>query len=127
MKATITQRFNLHGVPVDVECDCQFIFFCLIEDGEWKTKWVKLFYLKDKIVAVNGKLPEIPEKELEGYTDGYKYLAYAQHSLGHEILNDLPNANNQGFKDMYKAMEEWLDGKDIDLFWKHESGGKANV
>lgn len=119
MKATITQRMNLHGIPVDVECDCRFIFFALIEDGEWKARFVKLFYEKDKILAVNGKLPEIPESELDKYTEGYKYLGYAQSTLGHKILHDLPNANNKGFKDMYQAMADWLDGKEIDLFWEH--------
>ena len=125
MKATLTQRFLLNGVPVDVECDCRFIFFAFIEEGEWKTQYVKLFYEKDKILAVNGKLPEIPESELEKYTEGYKYLGYAQKSLGHEILPDLPNAGNKGWYSMYKSMEEWLDGKDIDLFYGHEGVGKS--
>ena len=139
MKATITQRFTMKGVDIDVECDCRFIFFAKIEDGEWKTQWVKLFYEKDKVVPANGK--DVPEgvftkEALEPYTEGYKYgysmsltiianvysryLAVAQATLGHPILNDLPNANNKGFTDMYKAMEEWLQGKDVDLFWEHK-------
>ncbi|RMZ74843.1 hypothetical protein DV737_g5680, partial [Chaetothyriales sp. CBS 132003] len=127
MKATITQRFTIKGVDIDVECDCRFIFFTLIEDGEWKTKWVKLFYEKDKIVPVNGK--DVPEgvftkEALEPYTPGYKYLAVAQHALGHSILNDLPNANNQGFFDLYKAIADWLAGKDVNLFWDHEQTEK---
>jgi hypothetical protein len=123
MKATITQRFTMKGVDIDVECDCRFIFFAKIEDGEWKAQWVKLFYEKDKVVAANGK--DVPEgvftkEALEPYTEGYKYLAVAQASLGHPILNDLPNANNKGWYDMYKAMEDWLQGKDVNLFWEHK-------
>ena len=60
MKATITQRLTMKGVPVDIDCDCRFIFFCKIEDGEWKTQWVKLFYEKDKVVPVNGK--DVPQR-----------------------------------------------------------------
>lgn len=119
MKATITQRFSMKGIPIDVECDCRFIFFCKIEDGEWKAQYVKLFYEKDKVVPVNGKdVPEFPQAELDKYTEGYKYLAVAQNSLGHPILNDLPNANNKGWYDMYKSMADWLQGKEINLFWE---------
>lgn len=120
MKATITQRFTIQGIPVDIECDCRFIFFAKIEDGEWKAQYVKLFYEKDKMIPVNGKdVPTFPQEELDKYTEGYKYLGAAQNSLGHKILNDLPNANNKGWYDMYKAMADWLQGKDINLFWEH--------
>jgi len=119
MKATITQRFTLQGIPVDVECDCRFIFFAKIEDGEWKAQYVKLFYEKDKMIPVDGKtVPVFPKEELDKYTEGYKYLAVAQNSLGHPILNDLPNADNKGFHDMYKAMAAWLQGEEINLFWE---------
>lgn len=121
MKATITQRFNnIQGIPCDVECDCRFIFFAKIENGEWKAQYVKLFYEKDKIISVDGHhCPTFSKEELDKYTEGYKYLSAAQASLGHPILNELPNADNKGFHDMYKAMADWLDGKEINLFWEH--------
>ena len=123
MKATITQRFTMKGIDIDVECDCRFIFFCFVQDGEWKAQYAKLFYEKDKVVPVNGK--DVPEgvfvkEELDKYTEGYKYLAVAQNSLGHPILPDLPNAGNKGWYDMYEAMADWLQGKDINLFWEHK-------
>jgi len=123
MKATITQRFTIKGVPIDVECDCRFIFFALLQDGEWKAQYVKLFYEKDKAIPVDGQtMPEgvFVKEELEKYTEGYKYLAVAQNSLGHPILNDLPNAGNKGWYDMYKAMADWLQGEEINLFWEHK-------
>jgi hypothetical protein len=121
MKATITQRVLLKGIPVDVECDCRFIFFCKIENGEWKAQYVKLFYEKDKVVPVDGKtVPDFPKEELEKYTEGYQYLGAAQATLGHKILQGLPNANNKGWYDMYTAMADWLQGKEIDLFWEHK-------
>jgi len=120
MKATITQRVVIDGIPVDVECDCRFIFFALIEDGEWKARFVKLFYEKDKVIPVDGKtVPDFPKEELAKITEGYAYLGVAQAKLGHKILNDLPNANNAGFLRMYESMADWLQGKDVDLFWEH--------
>ena len=128
MKATITQRFtNIQNIPCDVECDCRFIFFCLIEDGEWKTQYVKLFYEKDKIVAVDGiNAPKIPEGALDEYDEGYKYLSWAQAQLGHTILKELPTMQNEGFFKLYDLMAKWLQGEQVEMFW--EAGkGKANV
>jgi hypothetical protein len=119
MKATITQRFTLQNIPCDIDCDCRFLFFCKLEQGEWKGQYVKLFYEKDKVVPIDGKtVPDFPPEELAKYTPGYQYLSIAQHALGHPILKDLPNANNKGFADMYEAMGDWLEGKEIDLFWE---------
>lgn len=43
MKATITQRLNVKGCLVDVECDCRFIFFCKkLSSGEWRAQWMKM-------------------------------------------------------------------------------------
>lgn len=119
MKATITQRLVSSGYQYDVECDCRLIFFVLIEDGEWKTKYMKLFYEKDKVVSIDGMhAPTFDAAELDKFTDGYKYLAAAQHSLGHKVLENLPNANNKGWRKMYDSMTDWLQGKDVNLFWE---------
>ncbi|OBT92309.1 hypothetical protein VE01_09368 [Pseudogymnoascus verrucosus] len=97
---TLANRFTMKDIPIDINCDCRFIFFCKLEGKEWKVQYVKLFYEKDKVVPINGKTaPDFPKEELVKYTLRYQYLAVAQHSLGHPILNNLPNANNEGFRD----------------------------
>lgn len=53
------------------------------------------------------------------FSIGYRYLAVAQGKLGHPILNDLPNAGNKGWYQMYDAMDKWLKGEEIDLYWEH--------
>jgi hypothetical protein len=122
MKATITQRFNIHGCAVDVECDCRFIFFCkkIKSDAgnlEWKAQYVKLFYEKDKVIPVDGNsAPDFDERELNVYPEGYRYLGAAQSTLGHKVLYSLPTLQNRAFFDMYDAMETWLQGKDVGLF-----------
>lgn len=121
MKATITQRFDMDGMKFDMECDCRFIFFChkaatSTSNGrpEWKTQYVKLFYEKDKVVAVDGcTVPRFERGELERFPEGYQYLGAAQSMLGHEILGGLPTMDNEGFKDLHRAMDEWLQGREV--------------
>ena len=121
MKATITQRLSSNNITFDVECDCRFIFFChkgptsaSSRKPEWKTQYVMLFYEMDQ-VAVDGKtVPTFTEEELSKYPVGYQYLGAAQATLGHEILGDLATMNNQTFYDMYQAMDEWLQGKNVE-------------
>jgi hypothetical protein len=59
---------------------------------------------------------------LEKYPRGYQYLSVAQHWIGHPILNNLPTLDNAGWKMMYKAMSDWLNGNELNLHWEDESG-----
>lgn len=120
MKATITQRFMFPNGACDVEYDCRFIWFCkkvLDPSGkgpsEWKAQYVKLFYEKDKVLAIDGQpLPQWDKKLLEKFPEGYRWLGAAQSMIGHEMLYDLPSMNNKGFYELNEAMPIWLDGKD---------------
>ncbi|KIY47730.1 hypothetical protein FISHEDRAFT_65982 [Fistulina hepatica ATCC 64428] len=123
MKTTITQRFTLPATTpgetcqADVECDNRFIFFCQkLDSGEWKCKYYKVFYEKDRVVPVDPAKPpaSFDEAELAKYPEGYRYLAVAQNAIGHRIAN-LPTLRNSQFEKMYEAMGQWLDGKDINL------------
>ncbi|AEO69764.1 uncharacterized protein THITE_114367 [Thermothielavioides terrestris NRRL 8126] len=143
MKATITHRFKFDsatctasngsdggGVTTpllaqpaefDVDCDCRFIFFCEKDaaTGEWKAKYVKLFYEKDKVVPVDGHTaPRFSAEELARIPEGYKYLGAAQARLGYQIDLDLPTAGGELWARMYGEMEKWLDGKRVDLDWE---------
>lgn len=57
-------------------------------------------------------------READDLRIGYQYLAVGQNKIGHPILNDLPNANNKAFHRMYDAMDQWLQGEEVDLFWE---------
>lgn len=148
MKATITHRFkftpsgrvtsavtppdsdsedipdgNTSEAPIefDVDCDCRFIFFCIKSPttGIWQTRYVKLFYEKDKVVPVDGRrAPVFTPSELARYPQGYRYLAAAQARLGYEIDVHLPTAGGKLWERMYTEMEKWLDGEEVDLFWE---------
>jgi hypothetical protein len=123
MKATITQRFReASGLEYDVDCDCRFIFFCLKnKSGEWKAKYVKLFYEKDKIVPADGmNAPRLTSEELaemETLPEGYRFLGIMQKRVGYDVHKSLPTPRNKGWAAMYGAMEEWLAGVDALKLW----------
>lgn len=117
MKATITQRFKTPeslattecplGTEFDVDCDCRFIFFChkdMESGGEWKAKYVKLFYEKDKIVPVDGiHAPTFPKELLASFPEGYSYLGAAQSTLGYPVTRFLPTArDHDSWFEMYR-------------------------
>jgi hypothetical protein len=153
MKATITQRFALPGpgsgsgdtvetVIFDVDCDCRFQFFCLEQPAEypsrrpeWKVRYVKLIYDKDKVVPVDGKTaPTFSRDALRRCPEGYRYLAAAQRMLGHDVDEFLPTIQGPEkgaahclWLDMYEKMGRWLDGNDdVDLS-SPTSNGKGAV
>jgi hypothetical protein len=118
MKATVTQRFSIQGCDVDVECDCRVVFFVTKQHDGWKAQYSKVLYEKDKIIPVDGKsVPDIDAESLRQFSAGYRYLAWAQAQLGHQIPQDLPTLNNEGFSKMNAAMDAWLEGDDVDIFW----------
>lgn len=122
----------------------------------WKARFVKLFHDKDKIVPVDGGAgPRLTTEEtlaLERYPVGYRYLGTMQARLGCEIGLHRPTGSAAALKTktdgdleggaagedlgkrIYTAIEDWLEGKDVDLLWEEEetetktvNGHKAQV
>lgn len=125
MKATITQRFAIDGCEVDAEADCRFCFFWeRIDSGEWRARFVRHWYEKDKLIPVNpGKVPVLDEEKLERYPRGYRYLAYCQElTMGVKVLLDMPghrrdadSANGQKHDLLYWQCKKWLDGEVVEI------------
>jgi hypothetical protein len=136
MKATITQRFAglqcMSGggeCEADAESDCRFIFFWQKETegemaGEWRARFVRHWYEKDKLIPVNpARVPKLDEERLKNYPTGYRYLAYCQEeTMGVKVLLDLPghrreggNVNGKKHDLLYWQAKDWLEGKDIDI------------
>lgn len=125
MKATITQRFVIDGCEVDTEADCRVCFFWEknVADGEWRARFMRHWYEKDKLLPVNpGGVPGLDEKILE-YPNGYRYLACCQEkTMGVEVLRDMPghrrgndNANGQKHDLLYWQCKQWLDSEAVDI------------
>ena len=123
MKATITQRFDdIHGCQVDAESDCRFCFFWLKDAaGEWKARFVRHWYEKDKLIPVNpSKAPTLDEESLQRYPSGYRYLAYCQEkTMGVKVLLDMPGHNRESgvtkgkHDQLYWQCKQWVEGEDI--------------
>lgn len=130
MKATITQRFDLDGVEADAESDCRFCFFWVkTDEGEWKARFVRHWYEKDKLIPLNpAKVPKLDEEKLKAYPSGYRYLAYCQEkTMGVKVLLDMPGhrrehgapdgseAAAKKHDELYWYCKKWLDGEDITM------------
>ncbi|KIW15439.1 hypothetical protein PV08_05485 [Exophiala spinifera] len=130
MKATITQRFVLDGCEVDAEVDCRFLFFWdkvesrVTHLPEWKAKFVRHWYEKDKLIPVDPRrVPELDQCLLDRFPSGYRYLAYCQQKLmGLPVDTGLPGHNRErrthgGSHEaarmhdlLYWQAKEWLAG-----------------
>jgi SnoaL-like domain len=140
MKATITQRFVLpgpdggQGCEVDAESDCRFLFFwCKVDVGdggrEWKARWVRHWYEKDKLIPVDPrKVPEMDDELLKTFPSGYRYLGYCQEkTMGVKVLRDMPGHRREkgveggsrvaGEKHdlLYWQAKTWVEGGEIDF------------
>jgi hypothetical protein len=125
MKATITQRFSIQGCEADAESDCRFCFFWQKEgNGDWKARFVRHWYEKDKLIAVNpAKVPVLDEERLKGYPVGYRYLAYCQEeTMGVKVMRDMPGhrresgtVNGRKHDELYCLCKKWVEGEEVDI------------
>jgi hypothetical protein len=132
MKATITQRFAIQDCEVDAESDCRFCFFWekIQEDGdgmkkgEWRARFVRHWYEKDKLLAVNpAKVPVLDEERLKGYPTGYRYLAYCQEeTMGVTVMKDMPGHRREGgnmcgrkHHELYWLCKKWVEGEKVEI------------
>jgi hypothetical protein len=134
MKATITQRFilpssNGETCEADAESDCRFCFFWQKETegemaGEWRARFVRHWYEKDKLIAVDPrKVPVLDDEKLKTFPTGYRYLAYCQETtMGVKVMLDMPGHRREpdtlcGKKhdQLYWQCKQWVVGEDVDI------------
>ncbi|KAJ9649714.1 Vacuolar protease A [Coniosporium tulheliwenetii] len=124
MKATITQRFIMEGCEVDAESDCRFCFFWERWEDEWRARFVRHWYEKDKLIPINpNKVPKLDEEKLAGYPTGYRHLAYCQEAtMGVKVVLDMPghrrendNVNGKKHDMLYWQCKQWVEGEEVDI------------
>ncbi|KAJ7046446.1 hypothetical protein C8F04DRAFT_1064297 [Mycena alexandri] len=121
MKATITQRFELppDSVLADVEVDCRFcMFFEKNSEGEWRARFVRHFYEKDKLIPVDPRrIPVIDDEKLSIFPAGYRFLAYCQEECmpGIKVKRDMPEIRGEEHDRLLRQVKAWLDGEEIEV------------
>jgi hypothetical protein len=120
MKATITQRFNLHGVEVDAVSDCRFAFFWDKRGDKWGAQFVRHWYEKDKLLPVDPrKVPELDDEKLAKFPPGYRYLGYCQEEvMGVKVKLDMPGHRSQcdpAHDKLYWQTKQWLEGENVEI------------
>lgn len=134
MKATITQRFVLPGekggeVEADAEADCRFCYFWQKETegemaGEWRARFVRHWYEKDKLIPVDPrKLPMLDDEKLKKFPTGYRFLSYCQETtMGIQVILDMPGhrrepetACGKKHDQLYWQCKQWVEGEDIEI------------
>ncbi|KAH7116324.1 hypothetical protein EDB81DRAFT_668803 [Dactylonectria macrodidyma] len=124
MKATITQRFTIDECEVDAESDCRFCFFWEKTGGEWRARYVRHWYEKDKLIPVNpAEVPTLDKERLASFPPGYRYLAYCQEAtMGVKVLLDMPghrrdspSVNGDKHNELYQQCKSWVEGEVVQL------------
>lgn len=111
-KMTISQRAEVHGVPVDVVCTGRFYDFFEKRAGRWGMVRRQPIYEKDRMdpVAPGARLV-LDEGLLASFPEGYRHLAYLQSQIGYEVARKgLPGLKGPEVEKLYAEGAAWLKG-----------------
>ena len=111
-KMTINQRAAVDGVAVDVVCTGRFYDLFEKRNDRWAIVRRQPIYEKDRFDFVNpgGEKPEIDEKLLESFPEGYRYLGYLQTKAGFKVKLGLPELRGPAVEKLYRDGANWLAG-----------------
>lgn len=111
-KMTISQRWEVHGVLVDVDCTGRFYDFLRKEDGRWLMVRRQPIYEKDRMIPVSGGAgPVLDASVLAEFPEGYRHLAYLQTQIGYDVKRSgMPAAKGPEVEKLYSEGKAWLDG-----------------
>ena len=110
-KMTITQRLELHGVEVDIECSGRFHDLVERRQGTWGFWRRRCIYEQDRIVPVQpGPAVDLDKERLKAFPPGYRHLAYAQSLAGMTVAPDLPGRRGPAVEALVESGRSWLRG-----------------
>jgi len=111
-KMTISQRAVVEKVLCDVVCTGRFYDFLEKRKGRWGFVLRQPIYEKDRLDPVdpNAK-PELDQKLLAQFPEGYRHLAYLQSRIGYKVKPDMPGLDGPEVERLYACGAAWLKGK----------------
>ena len=114
-KMTISQRAEVHGVPVDVVCTGRFCDFIERRGGRWGYVLRQPIYEKDRMDPVDpAATVDLDPEILQRFPAGYRHLAYLQTQIGYEVKRDMPGLTGPEVERLYACGKAWLAGGPLD-------------
>ena len=110
-KMTISQRAEVHGVPVDVVCTGRFYDFLERRGGRWGVVLRQPIYEKDRMDPVDPAARlALDAALLAQFPEGYRHLAYLQSGIGYPVKRDMPGLKGPAVAALYARGQRWLAG-----------------
>jgi len=111
-KMTISQRAKVHDVLCDVVCAGRFCDFLEKRGGRWGIVLRQPIYEKDRLDPVDpaAKL-NLDATILQRFPEGYRHLAYVQHSVGYKVKPDMPGLKGPEVEALYARGKRWVTGE----------------
>lgn len=110
-RMTVSQRAPVEGVLCDVVCTGRFYDFLEKRSGRWGIVLRRGIYEKDRIDPVNGAArPDLDQKLLARFPEGYRHLAYLQTRIGYKVRDDVPGPEGAELDALYALGASWLSG-----------------
>jgi hypothetical protein len=108
-RMTISQRAPVEGVLCDVACVGRFYDFLEKRDGRWGMVLRRGIYEKDRIDPVEGAArPELDQRLLAQFPEGYRHLAYLQTKAGYKVRDDVAGPEGAELDALYALGASWL-------------------
>ena len=114
-KMTISQRATVDGVLCDVVCTGRFYDFFEKRRDVWAIVLRQPIYEKDRLDPVDPQARIRLDADLLGqFSEGYRYLAYAQTKNGFTVKRDMPTLKGVEVDALYRRGAAWLAGQPLD-------------
>ena len=113
-KMTISQRAPVENVLCDVLCTGRFYDFLEKRSGRWGLVLRQPIYEKDQLIPVDPSAPpELDQKLLQQFPEGYRHLAYLQAKIGYDVKRDMPGLDGPEVEALYARGADWLRGEKL--------------
>lgn len=111
-KMIISQRAEVHGVLVDVDCIGRFYDFLEKRDDRWGIVRRQPIYEKDRMDPVDPTAALSLDRDLLGrFPVGYRHLAYLQTQIGYDVKRSgMPGLTGPEVERLYAEGKAWLAG-----------------